>query len=87
MSLRALKGRGNLISNKRLRLPWRCAPRDGTGIIAFVLDYKKGMSLTLDSGYVEILRIAAYILKDLCLLLYPVKHLTEVTGIIDLRNI
>ena len=45
------------------------------------------MSLILASGLVEVLRIAAYILKALCLLLYPVKHLTEVTRIIDLRNI
>lgn len=51
------------------------------------LDYKKGMSLILVSGFVGILRIAAYILKALCLLLYPVKHLTEVARIIDLRNI
>ncbi len=63
------------------------APRNDTGIIAFVLDYKKGMSLILASGFVEVLRIAAYILKALCLLLYPVKHLTEVTRIIDFRNI
>jgi len=45
------------------------------------------MSLILDSGFVGILRIAAYILKALCFLLYLVKHLTEVTRIIDLRNI
>jgi hypothetical protein len=51
------------------------------------LDYKKGMSLILASEFVEILRIAAYILKALCLLLYLVKHLTEVARIIDLRNI
>ena len=47
MSLRALKGRGNpslrakrgnLI--KRLRSPRRFAPRDDTGIIAFVLVLK-----------------------------------------------
>ncbi len=51
------------------------------------LDYKKGMSLILASRFVEILRIAAYILKALCLLLYLVKHLTKVARIIDLRNI
>ncbi len=62
-------------------------PRDDTEIIAFVLDYKKGMSLILASGFVGILRIAAYILKALCLLLYLVKHLTKVARIIDLRNI
>ena len=45
------------------------------------------MSLILASGFVEILRIVAYILKALCLLLYPVKHLTEVARIIDLCNI
>jgi hypothetical protein len=45
------------------------------------------MSLILASGFVEILRIAAYILKALCLLLYLVKHLTKVARIIDLRNI
>ncbi len=63
------------------------APGDDTGIIAFVLDYKKGMGLILASGFVGIVRIVAYILQALCLLLYLVKHLTEVARIIDLRNI